>query len=396
MYINKQTFCIHPHAAMSTTPDGFYKTCCMSELPIRKEDGTPYRPSQDSLQEAFNSPWMDNLRRDLNIGFKNPNCKRCWDEERAGQNSKRMRDSKEYLNGSKNIRAGEHVIKIVDLKMGNLCNLKCRICNPWNSSQWVDEWHSLRKPNESKIEFHKPFKAMRDAWNPDQNIWKNLEQALPNIEHMDMYGGEPLLIENMWTILKHSVEKGYSKKQTIHYNTNGSIMPSDEQFALWKEFKLLDIQVSVDDIGDRHHYQRYPSDWSKVRNHVLKFKEHDWIRLSTNATISNYNIFYLDEITEEIVKNIGTSVWYNILHAPYDQSIAALDPEIKKILVKKLSPIQEYQPEIIPILNFIASSPDPEKMRLFMKRNEEQDEYRKQSFRDTFPEWWEILRSHYQ
>jgi MoaA/NifB/PqqE/SkfB family radical SAM enzyme len=396
MYINKQTFCIHPNAAISTTPDGHYKTCCMSELAIRKEDGTPYKPSIDNMQEAFDSKWMNELRRDLNIGFKHPNCKRCWDEERAGQNSKRMRDSKEYLDGKKTIMPGEHIIKIVDLKMGNLCNLKCRICNPMNSSQWIDEWYDLRKPSESKVEFHRSFKEMRDAWKKDQNIWDNLEQALPNIEHMDLYGGEPLLIENMWTILKHSVEQGYSNKQTIHYNTNGSIMPNSEQIELWKQFKLVDVQVSVDDIGDRHHYQRYPSQWNKVREHVLQFKEHSWIRLSTNATISNYNIFYLDEITNEIVKNIGTSVWYNILHAPYDQSIAALDPGIKEILVKKLSPLQEYQPEILPILNFMSSSPDPDKMRMFVQRNEEQDEYRKQSFKDTFPEWWDILRSYYK
>jgi MoaA/NifB/PqqE/SkfB family radical SAM enzyme len=396
MYINKQTFCIHPNAAISTTPDGHYKTCCMSEEVIRKPDSTPYKPSIDNMQEAFDSPWMNNLRRDLNIGFKHPNCKRCWDEERAGQNSKRMRDSREYLDGVKTINKGEHIIKIVDLKMGNLCNLKCRICNPWNSSQWIDEWYKLKPPQESKIEFHKTFKAMRDAWKSDQNIWTNLKQALPHIEHMDLYGGEPLMIENMWDILTHSVENGYSKNQTIHYNTNGSIMPSDEQIELWKQFKLVDVQVSVDDINDRHHYQRYPSEWDKVRDNVLKFKNHSWIRLSTNATISNYNIFYLDEITDEIVKNIGTSVWYNILHAPYDQSVAALDPEIKEILVKKLEHLNSYQHEIMPILNFVASKPDPEKIRMFLTRNEEQDEYRKQSFKDTFPEWWDILRSYYK
>ena len=70
MYINKQTFCIHPNAAISTTPDGHYKTCCMSEEVIRKPDSTPYKPSIDNMQEAFDSPWMNNLRRDLNIGFK--------------------------------------------------------------------------------------------------------------------------------------------------------------------------------------------------------------------------------------------------------------------------------------------------------------------------------------
>ena len=68
----------------------------------------------------------------------------------------------------------------------------------------------------------------------------------------------------------------------------------------------------------------------------------------------------------------------------------------KQELVKKLEHLNSYQHEIMPILNFVASKPDPEKIRMFLTRNEEQDEYRKQSFATTFPEWNAILRSHYK
>ena len=30
-------------------------------------------------------------------------------------------------------------VKFVDLKLGNLCNLKCRICGSWSSSKWAKE-----------------------------------------------------------------------------------------------------------------------------------------------------------------------------------------------------------------------------------------------------------------
>ena len=29
----------------------------------------------------------------------------------------------------------------VDLRLGNLCNLKCRMCNPGHLTQWVEEWN---------------------------------------------------------------------------------------------------------------------------------------------------------------------------------------------------------------------------------------------------------------
>ena len=29
----------------------------------------------------------------------------------------------------------------VDLRLGNLCNSKCRMCNPGTLTQWVEEWN---------------------------------------------------------------------------------------------------------------------------------------------------------------------------------------------------------------------------------------------------------------
>ncbi|MFZ9151303.1 MAG: hypothetical protein ACO22T_09025, partial [Burkholderiales bacterium] len=31
------------------------------------------------------------------------------------------------------------------IRMGNLCNLKCRMCNPYSSSPWVDDWNDMAK-----------------------------------------------------------------------------------------------------------------------------------------------------------------------------------------------------------------------------------------------------------
>lgn len=366
----------------------------MSSQLITKEDSTEYRPSLDTMQDTFNSRFMDNLRVSIKNGIKHKNCKLCWEEEASGKDSKRIRDSSEYLDGRK-ASPTEHILKSVDLKLGNLCNLKCRICNPWNSSKWVDEWHTLRAATEDKKEYTKQFAVIRKMWNPDQNIWDGLREILPSIEHMDLYGGEPLLIENMWNILQHSVEQGYAPKQTIHYNTNGSIVPSEEQLQIWSNFKVIDIQVSVDDTGNRHHYQRHPSQWEDVKRNINEFKKYEWIRLTTNATVSNFNIYYLDEITTELTKNIGVPIWYNMLHRPVEISIEALSLEIKEILTAKLSHMKTEQPDIESVLNLVASKPDPDKIRKFLKQVADQDAYRNESFETTFPEWYAILKQHY-
>jgi organic radical activating enzyme len=388
--MHTNTFCIHPFNSLSIDGTGdqrTYKPCCMSNQSIVSESGPI-----DSIDSAFNSDWMNSLRDSLMNGVQHSACTLCWDEERAGKESKRVRDSKTQL---ALLDKPDTVIKNIDLKMGNLCNLKCRICNPWNSSQWETEWFAIGGRKDSIQEFKNSFKLQRQSWNPGEKIWDELLEILPNIESFDLYGGEPLLIENMWNILKLSVEKGYSKNQRIHYNTNGSIIPNDDQLELWKQFKLVDLQVSLDDINERHNYQRHPNKWEIVKKNIESLQQHKWISLTTNATISNFNVFYLDEITTEIMDNLGCSIWYNILHHPDEYSVDILDPKIKEILLKKLSHVKDKNPDILNILNFIGSNPNPNKMKLFLKKVQEHDTYRKENFSTTFPEWYEILKQHY-
>jgi pyruvate-formate lyase-activating enzyme len=388
MHIN--TFCIHPFNSLSIDGTGdqrSYKPCCMSNQPIVSES-VPV----NSIDSAFNSDWMNSLRDSLMNGVQHPACNFCWDEERAGKESKRVRDSKTQLTLQ---HKPDIILKNIDLKMGNLCNLKCRICNPWNSSKWENEWFTVSGRTESIQQFKNTFKIQRQSWNTGEKIWDELLEVLPNIESFDLYGGEPLLIENVWNILKLSVEKGYSKNQKIHYNTNGTIIPNQEQLALWEKFKLVDLQISVDDINERHNYQRHPNKWEIIKNNIELLQQVKWIKLTTNATISNFNVFYLDEITTEIMDNLGCSVWYNILHSPNEYSVDALDPKIKEILLKKLDHVKDKNSDILNILNFIGSNPDPNKIKLFLKRVQEHDTYRKESFPATFPKWYDILKQHY-
>ena len=93
--------------------------------------------------------------------------------------------------------------------------------------------------------------------------------------------------------------------------------------------------------------------------------------------------------------NLGCSIWYNILHNPDEYSVDALNTEIKEILLKKLSHVKDNNPEILNILNFIGSNPNSNKMKLFLKKVQEHDTYRKENFSTTFPEWYGILKQHY-
>ena len=101
---------------------------------------------------------MQNLRRQFRAGEKPVTCNRCWQEEDAGRASKRiyskirlkeLADQVDYANDTPD------QLWFVDLKLGNICNLKCRICGSWSSSKWaqeeIDYLPELKNKKERKL-----------------------------------------------------------------------------------------------------------------------------------------------------------------------------------------------------------------------------------------------------
>jgi MoaA/NifB/PqqE/SkfB family radical SAM enzyme len=88
------------------------------------------------FQDIQNSDHMRTLREQFLAGEKPQTCRRCWMEERAGRTSKRMHtlDRMKHMGISSDWTADAKPLMFLDLKLGNICNLKCRICGSWSSS----------------------------------------------------------------------------------------------------------------------------------------------------------------------------------------------------------------------------------------------------------------------
>ena len=88
-------------------------------------------------------------------------------------------------------------IKYLDLKLGNICNLKCRICGTHSSSKWIAEQQHYDKEDKHE-ETH-----IRHSW-PETNkeFWQQLEELLPTLEYIDFTGGEPFMIKDQFELLK--------------------------------------------------------------------------------------------------------------------------------------------------------------------------------------------------
>jgi organic radical activating enzyme len=359
----KENTCILPWIHLEVRPNGRYSPCCV------------YQGSfiSSSPEGFWNSERMTELRRAHAAGEQAPGCEKCWRLEKAGIESKREVDNRRFLAFQERIDQPIQEPVYLDLKLGNICNLKCRICNPSSSNSWALENLKFEGKNSRQVKIGK--------WvEQDYEFWGYLQRISHQIVHIDFTGGEPFLIAWHWKFLHDCVESGISKDISLHYNTNGTIFPPN--FYLWSEFKSVEVMVSIDDIGARFEYQRYPALWSEVEKNLQSFQDLSYAHVTVCTTVNILNIHNLPAILNW-AGHKGIEVFLNILRGPAHFSIQALPPEIKE----KLSREYEKIPELTPIVNFMEgddlSSAWPDTLQELQRI----DQRRNQNYQSVLPEY---------
>jgi len=386
-----EKICMLPWISIETSPIGTARPCCLAQDEIVKKDGTKYTLRENTLEEIYHSEYMQDLRQDFLAGNKPNTCSRCWDEEAAGRVSKRMNSRirlKEYYNRVEWNNTNPDQLWFIDLKLGNICNLKCRICGSWSSSKWAKEEIDYVPGIDRKT--HLAYKFLQDGAWPRENpaFWDNLRTLLPNIKYLEFTGGEPFLIQQHFDLLEYAVEHDLAKNIEIHYNTNATVFP--EQHHLWNHFKHVEVAFSIDNTGTRFEYERYGAVWDEVQANINKFNQLRGARLSIQIclTVNIQNVYYLPELCTWINQQTVDHVYFNMLHDPWHMCISKMTVAAQKLVVDRLS-LAEFTPkqrtEILRIIKFIQNGTGSDGVE-FLQKMQQTDDYRNQSFLDTHNE----------
>lgn len=390
------TICMLPWISLEASPQGTAKPCCLYDDEVLDDNGNKYMLAKHGLQEIYKSKSMQNLRQEFLDGKKPAGCFRCWNEEDVGRTSKRMHTQvrlKELKNTVDYTNLQPDQLWFLDLKLGNICNLKCRICGSWSSSKWAEEEINyvadLKTPAQKKTHLAYTF-LQQGAWpRKSPYFWENLKQLLPNIKYFEFTGGEPWLIQEHIELLKYAVAQGYSKNIDIHYNTNATQWPQD-LVEIWRDFGRVDIAFSIDNVGNRFEYERYGANWDTANSIVNSI--HGMQLLYSNITtqlcftVNIQNVYYLDELLAWAeTKNFG-SVYFNLLQSPSHMCVSHMTEVAKNLVLNKLKTTfwksDKYQKEIDSLIKFIESGPGSNGQE-FLTKMKITDKYRNQSFIDT-------------
>jgi MoaA/NifB/PqqE/SkfB family radical SAM enzyme len=393
-----KTICILPWVSIETSPIGTARPCCLAIEEITDNTGVKYDLNKTDLQTIYNSKYMQNLREQFRAGEKPKTCNRCWQEEDAGRASKRIFSKirlKEFADKVDYANNTPDQLWFVDLKLGNICNLKCRICGSWSSSKWAAEELDYMPKGVDKKQ-HIAYQWLKQgAWprNPDTNFWDNLKKLLPNIRYIEFTGGEPWLIEEHFDLLKYAVKNGYSKNIDIHYNTNVTQMPGEPELEIWRAFGRVDIAFSIDNVGSRFEYERYGAKWN-LANEIIDYVHQSQsmmpnITTQLCFTINVQNVYYLDELLAWADTKPFGSIYFNMMHSPDHMSIQHMTSFAQQLVLNKLKTkfwkSTSYQREIDTVIKFIELGPGSDGKE-FLEKMQRTDAYRKQNFKDTHPE----------
>lgn len=298
--MNEKTFCVNPWVSVNYQFGEGYRPCCVYGSNLKFS----------SIEQYANSTELAALKKQLLAGVPAKECAYCWQEESQGYSSKRLRDNQQFsqvfdykYKPAPESTQNEFVRYYV--RLGNHCNLRCVTCNDDVSTGWISENKKFGDPAGQPM--------MLKKTDP---IWQTLRDRAAGIGMIEFIGGEPFMMleQEQADLFKYLVESGHSKHITLLYTTNGTRMP-DEQLEYWQHFKRVNIDLSMDGIGNRFEYLRFPASWDAVIKNIQQYKKIPKVKLLILQTISILNVGYLAEV-EEFCKTNDLEVFYNKLQEP--------------------------------------------------------------------------------
>lgn len=381
--MDKSTFCILPWIHLATSSTGSLRVCCNSTSGknyIRKQDGTIYKIYKDDVQEAWNSETYKTLRRQMLAGERPEMCARCFKEEDVGIRSTRQAWNTKWKQDKEYSEHAPFDIQYVDIRLGNLCNLKCRMCNPYASNQWTKEWNLIRPDADTE-----EIKGLNNiTWPEHEKTWKNLFFIVESVEEIYLTGGEPTIIKEQFKLLEFCIKNNYAKNIKLKYNTNLTNIPHD-LITVWKDFKQVQLNCSIDAVGNLDRYIRYPSNWKKIEENFNIIQTLPNSVIEIHNTVQMYNILRLDEFIEW-AKPYGHKIYFNILNHPEELNIKVLPLYLKLLAKDKLTQYIDI-PKVQGIIDYMMSEDWSNNFNKFLNYTKILDKSRNENLFDLIPEF---------
>ena len=387
---------IHVHGSIT----GQYKICCTGEGG-QSIDQYNLGTQNESILDVWNNDSYKKIRKNFLDGKIPAQCQKvCYDKEKDGGYSQRLDENhrwksyqylqeKEFTDKNGNNKS---LPIYIDIRFGNICNFRCRMCNSYASSQWGKEDILLGK---------KPFPIV-DTWTNNNVLWEDLKKLLPYIKEIYFAGGEPSIQEGHYKLLHFLIENKKSKNIELVYNTNLSMLryKNENLYKLWDKFKNVKIWVSQDGYKEVGEYIRKELDWKLFDYNfkkIIKYID------SITCTYQVYNVYSFLDLYSYAKRN-NKIIYPSLLTDPSCFCAQILPKNEKKKIashyknfLKNNLTLDDWEiKKILKLLTWLMHEPENREQseKEFKRRTEILDRSRNEKFTEVIPqlaEWYKNI-----
>ncbi len=408
-----KVFCNKPFNHNYIHPNGKYRLCCttIQDLPTDNNYNL-FDASKHSLQDYWNSNRMKEVRRKMIAGEKIRDCERCYEQEEQGIRS--LRDTQgmdEFIAITKPDGFLKRPATDMQLQLGNICNLKCKMCSQMYSHMHGMETKQIGEQDPDWLHWVKKQGAnvnnwtnelgVREEWYKDKELkMKMYEHISANIEKLTIIGGEPTLIPEFYEIFDYCDKNNTLQDKIVVIVTN--LTNTNPKITKWlPKLKEWHIWASVDGLGERTEYIRYPSNWQKILASLEFYKKNIGTNggITLSPAVQLLNIDQLDDIIKWWIDWCGgelndqynftwlATVWYPLICNP---NIAPREWRLKVADKLEKYKFDDVYDSIVHNLRKDYHSQDSyiELQKAFIKYNDKQDQFRNvtKTWRQLLPE----------
>lgn len=410
-----KVFCDKPFDHNYIHTNGKMRLCCISTQNITQDnDYNQFDMNNNSIDEYWNSKRMREIRLDMIQGREVRDCYRCYDQEKRGIASLRSKDT--IHDSIKNtLPDGTYLNQAnsMQLHMGNICNLRCKMCSQMYSHMiglellemgdedpefllWIKEQGAIVNNWTNEL-------GKKEQWFKNEKIKNKLfDHISKNITELCVIGGEPTLIPEFYELMEKCFKDNTLKYKSITLVTN--LTNTNPRMTDWlPATKSWRIWASVDGLGERTEYIRYPSKWENIFKNLEFYKkllQGTKNNITLSPAVQLLNIDQIDDIIKwwtnfaggELNENFAftwlSSVWY-----PKMLNYDVAPTNYKKFVYDKLKQFDckdvYYQNTLKNLQKEIISKEERRHcLKAFVKYNDAQDRFRKvaKTWRQLLPE----------
>lgn len=398
------TFCVNMWNHLYVSSQLEILPCCVAK------DNRPLGSLLDyPVEEIVNNNAANAIRNKMLSGEKCIECETCYTQENIGQVSRRIIDNTKFNDSIEELKLltnPDGSLKnfspaTLDIRLNNICNLKCRTCSGVSSSQLATE---EKKLFNNTVNFNKtPTTQTRTK------VFESIIDYFDTVEEIYFAGGEPLLMEEHYRILDRLLSAGKTDIP-IEYNTNFTHLKFKNKNILdyWKKFSNITVGASLDGHGTVFEYARHGAKWEDIEKNLLELKHQcPHVKFTVHSTISLLSVesvMELQKMWHELKILDASNFYINRMFGNDYLSLQSLQTEHKKMISSKIDNHCDWliatgcdtlEQHWRQMQQYMMLQDKSYVNKQFSKVNQARDIARNEKFESVYPQFLDLFKPYY-